>query len=156
MVGHGGSSAGLYLADPTSPIPSHCASIVATSTLTVKGSPKISHSLAIDPCWVVRLEVVSVCWCIYSSHCVTRLPPSKKMKMEMKANWLGAWLWVKCYVRTVVSGHTVSWKISYSFLQQILISDTRPKCNRQSAWLLRAATFDVNTRGSVVYMSNST
>ena len=35
MVGHGGSSAGSYLADPTSPIPSHCASIVATSTLGV-------------------------------------------------------------------------------------------------------------------------
>ena len=35
MVGHGGSSAGSYLADPTSPIPSHCASIVATSTLRV-------------------------------------------------------------------------------------------------------------------------
>ena len=32
MVRHGGSSAGSYLADPTSPIPSHCASIVATST----------------------------------------------------------------------------------------------------------------------------
>ena len=36
MVGHGGSSAGSYLSDPTSPIPSHCASIVATSTLRVK------------------------------------------------------------------------------------------------------------------------
>ena len=35
MVGHAGSSAGLYLADPTSPIPSHCASIVTTSTLIV-------------------------------------------------------------------------------------------------------------------------
>ena len=35
MVRHGGSSAGSYLADPTSPIPSHCASIVATSTLRV-------------------------------------------------------------------------------------------------------------------------
>ena len=35
MVGHGGSSAGSYLADPTSHIPSHCASIVATSTLRV-------------------------------------------------------------------------------------------------------------------------
>ena len=32
MVGHGGSSAGSYLADRTSPIPSHCASIVVTST----------------------------------------------------------------------------------------------------------------------------
>ena len=38
MVGHGGSSAGSYLADPTSPIPSHCASIVATSTLRVNTS----------------------------------------------------------------------------------------------------------------------
>ena len=36
MVGHGGSSAGSYLADPTSPIPSHCASIIVTSTLRVK------------------------------------------------------------------------------------------------------------------------
>ena len=36
MVGHGGSSASSNLADPTSPIPSHCASIVATSTVRVK------------------------------------------------------------------------------------------------------------------------
>ena len=35
MVGYGGSSAGSYLADPTSPIPSHCASVVLTSTLRV-------------------------------------------------------------------------------------------------------------------------
>ena len=35
MVGHGGSSAGSYLADPTSPIPSHCVSVEVTSTLTV-------------------------------------------------------------------------------------------------------------------------
>ena len=40
MVGHGGSSAGSYLADPTSPIPSHCVSIVATSTLRVKISTR--------------------------------------------------------------------------------------------------------------------
>ena len=39
MVGHGRSSAGSYLADPTSPIPSHCASIVVTSTLSVKIYP---------------------------------------------------------------------------------------------------------------------
>ena len=39
MVGHGGSSAGSYLADPTSPIPSHCASIVVISTLRVNFSP---------------------------------------------------------------------------------------------------------------------
>ena len=39
MVGYGGSSAGSYLADPTFPIPSHCASIVATSTLRVNHRP---------------------------------------------------------------------------------------------------------------------
>ena len=36
MVGHGGSSAGSYLADPTFPIPSHFASVVTNSTLRVK------------------------------------------------------------------------------------------------------------------------
>ena len=36
MVRHGGSSASSYLADHTSPIPSHCASIVLTSPLRVK------------------------------------------------------------------------------------------------------------------------
>ena len=35
MVEHGGSSAGSYLADPTSSIPSHCASIIMTSTVRV-------------------------------------------------------------------------------------------------------------------------
>ena len=39
MVGHEGSSTGSYLANNTSPIPSHCASIVATSTLTVNLNP---------------------------------------------------------------------------------------------------------------------
>ena len=38
MVGHGRSSAGSYLADPTSPIPFHCASIVETSTVRVNSS----------------------------------------------------------------------------------------------------------------------
>ena len=38
MVGHGGSSAGSYLANPTSPIPCHCPSIVATSTVRVNYS----------------------------------------------------------------------------------------------------------------------
>ena len=38
MVGHGGSSAGSYLTDPTSLIPSHCASIVVTSTVRVKNT----------------------------------------------------------------------------------------------------------------------
>ena len=54
MVGHGGSSAGSYLADPTSPIPSHCASIVATSTLRVKEWEwKKSWSMIVFPHWQV-------------------------------------------------------------------------------------------------------
>ena len=44
MVGHEGSSAGSYLADPTSPIPSHCASIVATSTLRVNHYEQLFHT----------------------------------------------------------------------------------------------------------------
>ena len=35
MAGHEGSSVSSYLVDPTSSIPSHCASIVVTSTLRV-------------------------------------------------------------------------------------------------------------------------
>ena len=35
MVGHGGSSAGSYLADPTFPIPFTVASIAVTSTVGV-------------------------------------------------------------------------------------------------------------------------
>ena len=45
MVGHGGSSAGSYLADPTSSIPSHCASIVATSTLRVNNLHLITQQI---------------------------------------------------------------------------------------------------------------
>ena len=49
MVGHGGSSAGSYLADPTFPIPFHCASIVAASTLRVKHFVDIkSHKYLIN------------------------------------------------------------------------------------------------------------
>ena len=35
MVGHGGSSAGSYLADPTSPIPSHCAVIILFKSASI-------------------------------------------------------------------------------------------------------------------------
>ena len=54
MVGHGGSSAASYLADPTSLIPSHCASIVMTSTLRVNQSCLIFHPPITHHCWVSR------------------------------------------------------------------------------------------------------
>ena len=74
MVGHGGSSAGSYLADPTSPIPSHCASIVVTSTLrgNIEGGRllevllfvhKMQLSIA-DWVWVTNDAVQ---WCRFSA-----------------------------------------------------------------------------------------
>ena len=53
MVGHEGSSAGSYLADRTSPIPSHCASIVVTNTLRVDGLYDRS-SIVFDYCSVKK------------------------------------------------------------------------------------------------------
>ena len=57
MVGHGGSSAGSYLADATSPIPSHCASIVVTSTLKPQAESLLSAAvlLLLQP---IQTEVV--------------------------------------------------------------------------------------------------
>ena len=55
MVGHRGGSAGSYLADPTSPIPSHCASIVATCTLRVKFHQALSYF------WLFSLLKVTGC-----------------------------------------------------------------------------------------------
>ena len=62
MVGHGGSSAGSYLADPTSPIPSHCASTVATSTLRVKTTENfiaLGSDIAIILPFLTRINVLS-------------------------------------------------------------------------------------------------
>ena len=50
MVGHGGSSAGSYLADPTSPIPSHCASIVVTSTL------RVNYALSVNTLYLMCIN----------------------------------------------------------------------------------------------------
>ena len=63
MVGHGGSSAGSYLADPTSPIPSHCASIVVTSTLRV------------NILYEVGYQHYAMCVCLYIIVPVIRSAP---------------------------------------------------------------------------------
>ena len=84
MVGHGGSSAGAYLATPTSPIPSHCASTVVTSTLRVNNSllgmmihvVALAHWYYIDRIVVLFgactyrkkksfWEIIKHCWCTY-------------------------------------------------------------------------------------------
>ena len=61
MVGHGGGSAGSYLTDPTSPIPSHCASIVVTSTLGVDNDFETDAVCNINTCQTRDVEK-----CIYS------------------------------------------------------------------------------------------
>ena len=52
MVGDGGSSAGSYLDDPTSPIPSHCAVIILFKSVAV-------HQLS----WLALKELIH-CWCV--------------------------------------------------------------------------------------------
>ena len=81
MVGHRGiSSASSYLTDPTSPIPSHCASIVATSTLRVNSklnnwlyrnqaslnniNSKLSNSFAVD----LSKDLIPKTYDSYHSH----------------------------------------------------------------------------------------
>ena len=68
MVEHGGSSAGSYLADPTSPIPSHCASIVVTNTVGVKVACIMCSKVHIrdkasskDDSWAEVLSKVKCC-----------------------------------------------------------------------------------------------
>ena len=73
MVGHGGSSAGSYLADPTSPIPSHCASIVVTSTLRVKLTYTwLIYHTTVDIMYVTD-ELQSFVWQLHSSLTVNKV-----------------------------------------------------------------------------------
>ena len=58
MVGHGGSSAGSYLADPTSPIPSHCPVIILFKSVPVhQRSWLYSHTLQI---WMHFISLVNI------------------------------------------------------------------------------------------------
>ena len=76
MVGHGGSSAGSYLADPTSPSPSHCASIVTTSTVRVKSIESASACSLLSSqdilcdIWVVILLLLCERTIEWTDHCI--------------------------------------------------------------------------------------
>ena len=88
MVGHGGSSAGSYLADPTSPIPSHCASIVATSTLRVNNiivdrSFSVSHMLS-----HTASRVIWPCPVTLSHHVILAVPRPLFMPRQLLHNRL--------------------------------------------------------------------
>ena len=72
MVGHGGSSAGSYLTDPTSPIPSHCASIVATSTVRINIASRTEIMQVVFPggsFWVVVLVIVVLLQILIMHEC---------------------------------------------------------------------------------------
>ena len=64
MVGHGRSCASSYLANPTSPIPSHCASIVVTSTVRVKFTSKsfCEHSVEYSLRFMICSSIVLLVW----------------------------------------------------------------------------------------------
>ena len=70
MVGHGGSSAGSYLTDPTSPISSHCAVIILFKSVPV-------HQLS----WLalVRERVKTV-------FCVLRMPLSSSTNQSLSSS----------------------------------------------------------------------
>ena len=89
MVGHGGSSAGSYLADPTSPIPSHCASIVVTSTVRVKMYVTGCTSAHTCICQCSSNEVHTKCekvgkWMLCESLCNAKFMASYKNKLPSR------------------------------------------------------------------------
>ena len=93
MVGHGGSSAGSYLADLTSPIPSHCASIVVTSTVRVKFTKN-----------VILKCVVHASSCIYIQMATCDAITNKAWKCKTEN--------AEVIIRTIV---TFDWLIGFLF-----------------------------------------
>ena len=87
MVGHGGSSASSYLADPTSPIPSHCASIVVTSTLRVKYYSAVESPIGVCCCPHKSLLVPMSACCPHKSLLVpmSACCPHKSLLVPMSA-----------------------------------------------------------------------
>ena len=83
----GGSSAGSYLTDPTSPVPSHCASIVATSTLRVNCSSSFYFQDITQQqlCSLTAVHLVEVCarWHVYCAH---RLCAEDMMTFDSKVS----------------------------------------------------------------------
>ena len=69
MLRHGGSSAGSYLADPTSPIPSHCAVIILFQSVPVHVGTSIigqGIAMALHNKYVMLLDIV-IAFCVIPS-----------------------------------------------------------------------------------------
>ena len=123
MVRHGGNSAGSYLADPTSPIPSHCASIVATSTLRVNAQLQMVHMRV-----VLILPLLPPC--ALHPLCMLMMSPryllwSLKAGMQMSGS---RWLFFCPYVKQSVPENTY---MDYS-VQMLLLLYCCPDC--PSSW----------------------
>ena len=73
MLGHGGSSASSYLADPTSPIPSHCAVIILFQSVPVHQLSRLAPQELKD---LVNKGIYNVCghYCAqlpgFGNHCL--------------------------------------------------------------------------------------
>ena len=133
MVGHGGSSAGSYLANPTSPIPCHCASIVVTNTLRVKISFLLLQKQTLSPYCINSRNPLTVYLIICSS--IGNVPASVHSQLNVTALSIGF-----CSPRhhhlglNAVLSHAISVKafsimkfaIKFSCNTQITKSDSRP------------------------------
>ena len=126
MVGHGGSSAGSYLADPTSPIPSHCASIVVTSTLRVNigCTPHCAH---LPPClclatWAIRffLERSSIMLSLCTVSCKADVEVFHSQGQGRSIIWTVRKMWFCFHVRMITLKALNFWKItSYCSLKPL-------------------------------------
>ena len=128
MVGHGGSSAGSYLADPTSPIPSHCASIVATSTVRVNLEHCFMGGYGTWGCcmpfeeiaWSVFLRYVTMKW-------ISHLPGGQQIKSFYCDQGLSI---------------QISWLLWYSYSHVNTTTAREQKCpNAQSKWHIQISSF---------------
>ena len=145
MVGHGRSSAGSYLADPTSPIPSLCASIVATSTVRVNIVCQCFYSITF-------FFAVQCLW--YMLHCLECLQETmrncsiylvntdKKILLYMSLHNIGegGWRYLLCFsparhfffhgqLCQIPMKHHVKWAVS------LLIADGHLHFPHRLVWI---------------------
>ena len=144
MVGHGGSSAGSYLANPTFPIPSHCASVVMTSTLRVNALWSLMWW------WVTTVEWSKFHWLTqinYSSLlcCSICLWHSWSLG-ALHLQWLhtlGSMLWFRLYFLVCAQIVSVAWHIRITFTGQLgqFGQQQRSTTNVESRLMLYSGTW---------------
>ena len=109
MVGHGGSSAGSYLSDPTSPIPSHCASIVATSTVRVNYDMFLLQLVQAIVRDVTRGKSANVTMaCVQRALC--SIPPHTRASVSLSkySQDIAKWIWQVTQIEKVGSSISIA------------------------------------------------